>query len=126
MLDGEPKSDAPAERVAHDVDLLVAEPVEDHGHVVAHFDQVDLPVAECGASVAVQVDADDLAVLGEDRQHGTEHVDRAQPAVQQQERLALSVDLVVVVDAVGLDAAACLRLRLRRGCHRPSWVASAE
>jgi hypothetical protein len=58
--------------------------------------------------MAVQVDADDLAVLGEDRQHGAEHVDRPQPAVQQLERLAPSVDFVVVLDAVGLDAAACL------------------
>jgi hypothetical protein len=120
MLDGEPEGDAAAERVAHDVDLLGAEPVEDHGHVVAHVDHVDPPVAERRAPVAVQVNADDLAVLGEDRQHGTEHLDRAQPTVQQQERLALSVDLVVVVESVGLDAAACFRLRLRRGRHRPS------
>jgi hypothetical protein len=63
--------------------------------------------------VAVQVDSDDLPALRECGEHGSEHIDRSQAAVQQQQRLALAVNLVVVVEPVGLDVSALDGLALR-------------
>ena len=72
------------------------------------------PAAEGGAAVTLQIDGDHLALFGEDRHHRREHVDRAEAAVEKEERLALAADLVVVADAVGLDIAALRGRRLRR------------
>jgi hypothetical protein len=60
--------------------------------------------------VAVQVDGNDLARPGERGEHGAEHVDGPEPAVQEQERLTRAVDLVVVVDSVRLHASTLRRL----------------
>ena len=76
-----------------------AESLENHRHVVAHVDETDGAIGERGASVAVQVDGDHLAMSPERPEVGLEHVDRSESAVQQEQRLALAVDLVVVVDA---------------------------
>jgi len=98
----------------------VTEFLHDHGHVVAHVLQAHLSVAQSRPAVAVQVDRDDLAHLGQRREPWFEQVDRAEPAVQQQERLAVPMDLVVVADAVGLDVSAAGHLLLRSdvsGCR---------
>jgi hypothetical protein len=57
--------------------------------------------------VALQVDRDELPP-GERRRLRLEHVEAAQPAVEQQQRLTLAPHLVVVVDAFEGGAAAGL------------------
>ena len=68
------------------------------------------------AAVALQVHGDHLAApAGQRGQDGREHVARHQAAVQEQERIALAPDLVVVVDAPDAHAA---RGAFRRGRRR--------
>ena len=55
--------------------------------------------------MAVEVDADHRAPLGERREVRPEHFDLAEPAVEEEQRLALTVDRIVVVDAVGRHVA---------------------
>ena len=84
MLGSEAERDTAAERIAHDVDLLITELLHEHGEIVAHVDQADVAIAEIGAPVAVQVDADYFAVPRERLQVRTEHLDLAEAAVKQQ------------------------------------------
>jgi hypothetical protein len=56
--------------------------------------------------VSVQVMGNDASFCGEHRKDGPEHLDLAQASVQQEERFSLSVELVVVIQAVGRDVAA--------------------
>src|SRR6267378_4694359 len=87
------------------VDLVVAELLEHAGHVVAHVDQAELAIAQRRAAVALQIDADHLPALRELGQVGTEHLDLAQPAMKEQQRLACAVHGVVVVDAIDASMA---------------------
>src|SRR3989442_12276693 len=48
----------------------------------------------------LQVDGDDLPAFGERREVGAEHLDRSETAVQQDERSAGAVGLVIELDAV--------------------------
>jgi len=110
MLEGELQRRAAAERIAHDVHLAQTELLHDDGEVATDVDEVDLLArAERGMAVPVQVDADHSAARGELRERGTEHAGREQPAVEQQQRLALAVHLEPVVHAVGGDVAARVR-----------------
>ncbi len=52
------------------------------------------------APVGLQIDSDDLPVLGEGRQQFAEHLDRANAAMQQDQRLSGAVDLIVQMEAV--------------------------
>src|SRR5947209_9711259 len=118
MLSGELERDAATHRIAEHVDLVVAELLEHAGHVVAHVDQAELAVAQRRAAVALQIDADHLPALRELGQVGTEHLDLAQAAMKEQERLACAVHGVVVVDAIdgsmaGLDRLGCCGLHGR-------------
>ena len=110
MLHGEAEGRPAAEGIAEHVDLAVAELFQDCRQVVADGDEIDVALAERGAAMTVQVDGDHLPVPGERRQRGPEHVDRAQPAVEQQQRLAAAADLVIVVDPVGFYVTALLGL----------------
>ena len=101
MLDGKPERGAAPEGVAHDVHLLVAERVQDHRQIIADVHQVDRPVAEGGAAVSLQVYTDHLMLGRQRTQVRAEHLDLTQSAMQQQERLALSINGVVVIDAIG-------------------------
>ena len=56
--------------------------------------------------MAVQIDADHLPALREPGQVGTEHLDLAEAAMKQQQRLAGAIDRVVVVHAVDRGMAA--------------------
>ena len=109
----QPERGPRAKGIAEHVDLLVAELSEDHVQVVADVDQVDRPVTERGAAVALEVHPDHRAFGRQSRQDRAEHVDLAESAVQEQQRLALTVDRVVVVEAMGRDVA--LLRRRRRG-----------
>ncbi len=115
MLDGEAERDASAERVAEDIDLLVAKAVEDCRRVIALIDDADRALAKLGAAVTVEIDRDHLARLRERWQYRAEHLDRSEPAVQQEERLALAANLVVVADAIDGHVALARNSRGRRG-----------
>ena len=118
MLDRHAEGDAAAQRIAHDVDLVVAERLDDISHVVAHRLQGERPVAERGAAMTLQVDGDDGAVLGKLGQDRREHVRGAKTAMQQKQRLALAVDGVIVVQAVDRQQAGLFRLRQCVRCGR--------
>src|SRR5439155_12548895 len=92
------------------VDLVVAELLEHASHIVAHVHQAELAIAKYRAAVSLQVDADHLPALCELGQVGTEHLDLAQAAMKEQERLACAVHGVVVVQAVDRGMAALGRL----------------
>ncbi len=112
VLDRKPEGDPATQRVAHRVNLLVTDLRHDHGHVVAHVVDPNAPIAQGGAAMALEIDGDDLPLLRERGQQRAEHVDRTESAVQQEQRLAVTVDLVVVVDAVRFDVSV-------RGHRRP-------
>src|SRR5687768_2559882 len=105
MLDGEPQRCTSTKRVAQDVDLLVRKLLEHDGQVVPNVDEVDGPIAQHRSSVSVEIDGDDLSLLGERRKQQLEHVDGAETTVQQQQRLTATMNLVVVVDTVREDVA---------------------
>ena len=70
------------------------------------------PIDVGGPAVALQVDRDHLVVRGERRQHRPEHLARPEPAVEQDQRPAGAVGLVVEVDAVDVGVLpGALRLR---------------
>jgi hypothetical protein len=80
--------------------------------------------------VALQIDRDDQTIFCQLAEQRTEHVDRAQAAMEQQQRFSVAVDLVVGVDAVdgratGRDGAggpARLRAKRRRAREPSDFV----
>ena len=108
VLHRQPQRDAAAERIPQHVDLGAADPLEQRRHVIGDRLAADRSIAQRRTAVALQVDPDHLPRLREDRQQRLEHVDAAQAAVQDQQRLALAADLVVVVDALDRRAPAGL------------------
>ena len=98
--------DAAAERVADEVGLLEPEVVDEGRDVVGHEPDVDRPIDVGGAAVPLEVDRDDLVALGQRREDRPEHLARAEPAVEQDQRPPGPVGLVVEVDAVDLGVSA--------------------
>src|SRR6267143_1705457 len=86
-----------------------------HGvHVVTHVDQADGTSTERSPSVALQIDGNHLPSGGKHRHDRRKHVDRSKSTVEQKQWLALTTNLVVVVDAMRLDVAGLDRNRF---CH---------
>jgi hypothetical protein len=56
--------------------------------------------------VGLEVDADDLAVAGQELEVRTEHVERAEATVQEDERFALAEDPVAEFDPADASQAA--------------------
>ncbi len=106
VLHREPEGHTRTQRIAEHVELCVSELPHDRVQVIAHVDQADGPSAERGAAMSVQIHGDDLPGGGKQRQNGAEHAAVTQTAMQQQQRLALSMDLVVVLESIGLHVAA--------------------
>ena len=121
MLHGEPERDAGAERVAQDIDLREPELFDQLGHVVALIGEAECAVAEAAAAMALEIDQDDAAPLGEDRQLRLEHLARTEPAVQQQQRLTAAADLVVVANAVDREGPVLRGLCGSRGARGVGW-----
>ena len=113
-LDGRPERDAATERVADDVGLLEPELGDQGGDVVGHEPDVDRTVDVGRPAVRLEIGQDDLVALGESRQGRPEHLTRAESAVEQDERAARAVDLVVEVDPVDVGV-----LAGARGLGRP-------
>ena len=74
--------------------------VDERGDVVGHQPHVERPVDVGGPAVPLQVDDDDLVVVGQGGKDRPEHLTRAEAAVQQDHRASRPVRLVVQVDAV--------------------------
>ena len=110
MLHGQAQGDGAAHRVAHHIKALMAELPQDDRQVVGHVDVADGSITERGAAMTMQIDTDHLALPGECAEHRTETLYLAQAAVQQQQRPAPAMDLVVVVDTVDRDVATLDRL----------------
>ena len=112
--------DPAAERVADEVDLLEPEVLDEGGDVVAHRDEADRPVDVGRAPVALEVGEDDAVSGGELVGHRPEHLARPESAVEQHQRPAAAVDLVVEADAVdiGIGAGALGLGRPVGGRHR--------
>ncbi len=100
MLDAGPERDPAAEGEAHDRGLLEIELFDEGGDVVCHRLEGHRALRRRRAAVRLQVEAYDLAVLGEEVDVGAEHLERAEAAVEQDERLALAEHLVAELDSV--------------------------
>ncbi len=74
MLYGQPEADTAAERITEHVDLFVAELLRQSVEVIAHGFEVELARAELGAAMPLQVDQDDLSLLGQGRQQRRKHI----------------------------------------------------
>ena len=111
--------DPAAERVAHEVRLLQPQVVDEGRGVVGHESDVDRPVDVGGTAVPLEVGPDDLMALGESGDDRLEHLARAEPAVDQDDRSPGPVGLVVEAESVdlrvlagGLRIASCGRTLL--------------
>ena len=98
--DGGLQRHAAAERIAHDVGGCETQVLDQGGDVVGHQRDAQGAIDVGRAPMALQVDGDHLAALGERREVGAKHLDGAETAVQQDERSARAVALVVQLDAV--------------------------
>jgi hypothetical protein len=80
---------------------------------IAHRGEAHRPVRIRGAAVALHLDSDHLARLRQ-RLHPSLHLaDCRQPAMDQNQRFALAVDLVIEIDAVHVSVAAARWFHLR-------------
>jgi hypothetical protein len=95
MLDRRAQSDHPAQRVAHDVGLLEAEVLDQCRHVVGHRLGPERSVDVRRVAVALELDGDHAPAGRKRRQHRRPQLGRAEAAVQQHERFAGAVLLVV-------------------------------
>ena len=88
------------------------------GGVVGHLLDAQRAVDVGGAPVGLHLKGDHLAGLGQPRQHASERgADGRKSAVQQHQRLAVAVDLVVHLEAVDRRVAGLYW----SGCRLNSW-----
>ena len=100
MLDRGPQGHSTAERVTHEIDLLVTQLANEGSDVVGHRLEAHRPVYGRCPSVGLQVDTNDLATGGQGREVRAKHLDRTEATVEQQQGLPLAEDLVGELDAV--------------------------
>jgi hypothetical protein len=86
--------------VAHEVDFFEAEVIDEGSDIVRHRLEVQRAVDVGLAPIGLQIDGDNLPAFCEQQQDLAEHLDRASAAMQQDQRLAYAVDLVVHAEAV--------------------------
>ena len=86
--------------MAHEVDFFEAKVIDEGGDIVRHRleDQREVDVGR--EPIGLQTDGDNLPAFCEQQQGLAEHLDRAGAAMQQDQRLADAVDLVVYAEAV--------------------------
>ena len=104
---GDKDRHARTQRVAHDVGLAELEVGDQRRDVVGHQGGIQRAVADQGsAAVAVQVHRNHLPPFGQPGKVGAVHLDGTQPAVEQDQRLAGAMNLIVEVHAVDIGVAA--------------------
>ena len=97
---------ATGERTAQDrVDQLIRV-YRLRGHIIAHIDETNFPVAQRGTAVTLQIHADDLSILRKPGQVRAEHLDLAQATMKKQQRLAHTIDGIIVAHTIDRDVAA--------------------
>ncbi len=121
IIDGQAQGGAPTEGIAHHVGLFETEILDQLGHVGRHVRKGHRAVERQGASVPLQIDADHLPAFGEGRQYGSEHFDGIEAAMQQDERFAFAVNLIIDFDAVDRGVAG-----FRRGRHGGLLIALSD
>src|SRR5258705_11756475 len=113
MLDRRADCTSAAERMADQVGFRNPEMVEQRRDVVAHCDEGHRPVRVRRAAVALHLHRDHLPYLRQRLYPSLHLADRRQPAMDQHQRFALAVDLVIELDAVHISVAAARRFHLR-------------
>ena len=98
--------------------------VEQRGDVVAQGLEAHRTVGVRRAAVALQLDRDHLAGLRQRLEQRGHFADRHQAAVQQHQRFALPVDLVIELDAVHVGIAGGDGRQRRAGPMFPLWLAA--
>ena len=98
---------AAPQRIPHDVGPFELQVLDECRDVARHELNAQRSIDVGRPAVPLQIDADDLPALGECREVRAEHIDRAEPAVQQDQRPARPVDLVVELDAIHVRIAHC-------------------
>src|SRR5688572_21142536 len=88
--------------------------LDERRDIAGHQFRAERSIDIGGPAVALQIDTDDLPPLRERRKIGTEHLGRAEPAVQEDERPAGPVDLVVELDAVDVRDRHCRQTKRTR------------
>jgi hypothetical protein len=119
--------------MAEDVGSVDAEVVQQPDDITGQRRRCDRSVDVSGAAVTLQLDADDLMLASQDRdQLGEVELDGQHAAVQQDQRRAAAVDLVVHVDPVDVGVPALLRpegavrrLHLRHEDFLLTWTPTA-
>ena len=96
----------PAERIAHDIGAGESQVLDQGGDIVRHQPDAQGSIDVGRPPVALQVDGDDLPAVGERGKVGPEHLERAEAAMQQDERSARSSGLVIELDAVHVGVVA--------------------
>jgi hypothetical protein len=107
-----------AHAVADNIGVGDAQMLHDRRDVVGQLLVVKGTVDDVGGvAMALELDGDDLAMLGQGGQNGPPQVDGPEGAVEQQQRLPAAVDLVVHLQPVDRGVAA-LRGGVRHGRRR--------
>jgi len=96
------QSNAAAHGVAHDVGFFETEVLDQGGDVVRHRLEAQRAVDVGRAPMGLQIGGDDLPPFCEQRENFAEHLDRADAAMQQDQRFPGAVDLVVHLETVHL------------------------
>jgi len=105
VVDGDTHCDRPAQRITHDIGLLISERFDEFGNIGGHGFEAHGSTQRSGAAMRLQVDANDLAVLRKRLDVGTEHLDRSEAAVEEDQRIAITIGLIPDLDVVDLGEA---------------------
>src|SRR5438034_3418101 len=115
MANGGLQSHGTTKRVAEEVGCFESEVVDEASNIVRHLFQTDGAISEGCASVSIKIDTNDLVVESERGRKGSEHLKGSKAAVEHDQRLASSMNLIVKVDPVYRNVFSCWIVRI--GCH---------
>ena len=90
----------PTQAVTQQIDLADFKIRQQGGNVIRHLLELNRPLDVCGMPMPLQLHADHLVRLRQTRNQGTEHPDDAEAAVDQHERRAFAVDLIIHLQPV--------------------------
>jgi hypothetical protein len=100
VADGGLQSNTAAQGIAKDVGIFEPDVFDQGGNIVRHLLEGERAINIGGVSMSLQLDGNDLPVLGKDWQKLLEHPDYAQAAVKENQRLPFTVNLVAQLESV--------------------------